>query len=150
GAGTDGGIARNAAALDAVELVPRYGCDPGPTATAISLFGRRYAAPIGVAPMGLSGAVLPGAEEYLAIACEHAGVPYVASTVGGTTIERLATLAPSVFWFQLYRLARNDHSVGLDLVRRAEAAGAHVLVLTLDVPVRTVRPREARNRLTVP
>jgi (S)-mandelate dehydrogenase len=62
----------------------------------------------------------------------------------------LATLAPNVFWFQLYRLARNDHSVGLDLVRRAKAAGAHVLVLTLDVPVRTVRPREARNRLTVP
>ena len=34
-------------------------------------------------------------------------------------------------------------SLGLDLVRRAEAAGAHVLVLTLDVPVRTTRPREA-------
>jgi L-lactate dehydrogenase (cytochrome) len=27
-------------------------------------------------------------------------------------------------------------------VRRAEAAGAHVLVLTIDVPVRTTRPRE--------
>jgi isopentenyl diphosphate isomerase/L-lactate dehydrogenase-like FMN-dependent dehydrogenase len=150
GAGTDGGIARNAAALDAVELVPRYGCDAGPAATDVTLFGRRYAAPIGVAPMGLSGAVLPGAEEYLAIACEHAGIPYAASTVGGTTLEQLSKLAPNVLWFQLYRLARNDHRIGFDLIRRAEAAGAHALVLTLDVPVRTVRPREIRNRLTVP
>jgi L-lactate dehydrogenase (cytochrome) len=40
-------------------------------------------------------------------------------------------------------MARNEHALGLDLVRRAEAAGAHVLVLTVDVPVRTTRPREA-------
>jgi isopentenyl diphosphate isomerase/L-lactate dehydrogenase-like FMN-dependent dehydrogenase len=150
GAGADGGIARNAAALEAVELVPRYGSDAGPAATEVTLFGRRYAAPVGVAPMGLSGAVLPGAEEYLARACEHVRIPYVASTVGGTPLERLAALAPNVFWFQLYRLARNDHAIGHDLMRRAEQAGAHVLVLTLDVPVRTVRPREVRNRLTIP
>ena len=36
----------------------------------------------------------------------------------------------------------NGHAVGLDLVRRAEAAGCRTLVLTLDVPVRTTRPRE--------
>jgi L-lactate dehydrogenase (cytochrome) len=59
------------------------------------------------------------------------------------TIERAGELAPDVFWFQLYRMARNEHALGLDLVRRAEAAGAHVLVLTIDVPVRTTRPREA-------
>jgi (S)-mandelate dehydrogenase len=150
GAGADGGIARNAAALDAIELVPRYGCDPGPAATETVLFGRHYAAPIGVAPMGLSGAVLPGAEEYLARACEQARIPYTASTVGGTPIEQLAALAPNVFWFQLYRLARNDHAIGYDLMHRAQSVGAHVLVLTLDVPVRTVRPREVRNRLTIP
>jgi (S)-mandelate dehydrogenase len=114
------------------------------------LFGRRYAAPIGVAPMGLSGAVLPGAEAYLARACEHARIAYTASTVGGTPVERLAALAPNVFWFQLYRLARNDHAIGYDLMRRAQGAGAHVLVLTLNVPVRTVRPREVRNRLSIP
>jgi L-lactate dehydrogenase (cytochrome) len=48
-----------------------------------------------------------------------------------------------VLWFQLYRLAKNEHARGLNLVRRAESAGAHVLVLTIDVPVRTIRPREA-------
>ena len=47
-----------------------------------------------------------------------------------------------MFWFELYRFAKNDHAISFDLVRRAEAADAHVLMLTLDVPVRTTRPRE--------
>ncbi len=150
GAGTDGGIARNGAAFDAIELVPRYGVDAGPVPIEVELFGRRYAAPIGVAPMGGTSVVWPGAEIYMASACQRAGIPYTGSTVASATIERLAEVAPDVFWFQLYRLARNDHAVAFDLVRRAEAAGAHVLVLTLDVPVRTTRPREVRNRLVIP
>ena len=70
------------------------------------------------------------------------GVPYTLGTVGGITIEQAAELAPDVLWFQLYRMARNDHWLGFELMRRCEAAGVHVLVMTVDVPVRTVRPRE--------
>jgi len=47
-----------------------------------------------------------------------------------------------VFWLQLYRFWHDDHKIGLDLVRRAKAVDAKVLVLTLDVPVRTTRSRE--------
>ena len=68
------------------------------------------------------------------------------------TVERAAEIAPDVLWFQLYRCARNEHAIGFDLVRRAEAAGVHVLVLTLDVPVRTTRSREVAvgHHLAVP
>jgi (S)-mandelate dehydrogenase len=143
GAGADVGIAHNWAALDAVELVPRYGVMPALPPIEVELFGRSYAAPIGIAPMGGPALVWPGADAALARAAQRARVPYVLGTVGGITIEDAAALAPDVFWFQLYRLARNDHALGRDLVRRAAAAGAHVLVLTVDVPVRTTRPREA-------
>ncbi len=142
GAGTDTGIAHNWAALDAVELVPRYGVMPSLPPVDVELFGRKYAAPIGVPPMGGPALVWPGADRFLARAAQQARVPYVLGTVGGITIEEAAALAPDMFWFQLYRLPRNDHALGFDLVRRADAAGAHVLVLTLDVPVRTTRPRE--------
>jgi L-lactate dehydrogenase (cytochrome) len=74
----------------------------------------------------------------------------VLSTVAGMTIERAAQLAPDVFWFQLYRFANDDHRVGFDLTRRADAAGAHVLMLTLDVPVRTTRSRELAVGITNP
>jgi L-lactate dehydrogenase (cytochrome) len=143
GAGADVGIAHNWAALDAVELVPRYGVMPSLPPIEVELFGRRYAAPIGVAPMGGPALAWPGADAAMARAAQRARVPYALSTVGGMTIEEAGALAPDVFWFQLYRLFRNDHALGFDLVRRAEVAGAHVLVLTVDVPVRTTRPREA-------
>jgi (S)-mandelate dehydrogenase len=133
GAGNgDTGIKRNWAAFDAVELVPRYGVMPSLPPTSVELFGRRFSAPVGVAPMGGPSIVWPGADEYLARAAQRAGVPYMLSTVGGATIERIAEVAPDVFWFQLYRFAGNNHAIGLDLVRRAERAGCRTLVLTLD------------------
>jgi (S)-mandelate dehydrogenase len=138
----DAGIKRNWAALDAVELVPRYGVMPSLPPCEVELFGRRYAAPIGVAPMGGPAVVWPGADIYLARAAQRARIPYTLGTVGCATIEKIAEVAPDVFWFQLYRAARNDHAIGFDLVRRAQAAGCHALVLTLDVPVRTTRARE--------
>jgi len=139
----DAGINRNWAAFDAIELVPRYGVMPTQPPCEIELFGRRYAGPIGIAPMGGPAIVWPGADLHLARAAQRARIPYVLGTVGGATIERIAEIAPDVLWFQLYRFVKNDHSIGFDLVRRAEAAGCRTLVLTLDVPVRTTRPREA-------
>lgn len=143
GAGADTGIAHNWAALDAVELVPRYGVMTGLPPIDVELFGRRYCAPFGIAPMGGPSIVWPGADLLLAKAAQRARVPYVLGLAGGATIEQIARAAPDVFWFQLYRCAKNDHAIGFDLVRRADAAGVHVLMLTLDVPVRTTRSREA-------
>ncbi len=144
GAGKDdAGIRRDWAAFDAIELVPRYGVMPSLPPCDVELFGRRYAAPIGVAPMGGPSIVWPGADVHLARAAQRARIPYTLGTPGGATIEEIAEVAPDVFWFQLYRFANNDHAIGLDLVRRAEIAGCRTLVLTLDVPVRTTRPREA-------
>jgi (S)-mandelate dehydrogenase len=150
GTGNDLCVARNAASLDAIQIVPRYGVDQERISTDVELFGRTYAAPLGVAPMGLQGVMWPGAERHLARAAQKARIPYTAGAVGGVELEELAALAPDVVWFQLYRLARNDHAVGIDLVKRAQAAGVHVLVLTLDTPSRAKRPRELRNRLVLP
>src|SRR3954466_13683392 len=142
GAGSDTGIAHNWAALDAVELVPRYGLMPTLPPINTELFGRKYSAPLGIPPMGGPALVWPGADTFMARAAQQARVPYTLGTVGGLTIEEAAAIAPDVLWFQLYRLARNDHALGFDLVRRADAAGVHVFVMTVDVPVRTTRPRE--------
>jgi (S)-mandelate dehydrogenase len=150
GAGQNLAVERNAHALDAIEIVPRVGADRGPVATDVTLFGRHYAAPIGVAPMGLQSVFWPGAERLLARAAQRLRIPYTAGTVSGVALEELAAIAPDVVWFQLYRLAKDDHKVGFDLVRRAQAAGVHVLVVTVDTPGRAKRPGELRNGLTLP
>ena len=138
----DAGIRRNWAALDAIELVPRYGVMPKLPTCEVELFGRHYNAPIGIAPMTYASMVWPEGDLHLARAAQRAGIPYALSTAGGATIEEVARVAPDVFWFQLYRLPADDHAVGRDLVNRAEAVGCRTLVLTLDEPVRTTRPRE--------
>src|SRR6478735_11744599 len=150
GAGADDGIARNWRAFDGVEIVPRYGVTTALPPVGVELFGRRYSAPIGVAPMGGPSIVWPGADGYLAAAAQRARVPYVLGLVGGMTVEQAAETAPDVLWFQLYRCSRNDHAIGFDLVRRAQAAGVNVLMLTLDVPVRTTRAREVAAGVTSP
>jgi L-lactate dehydrogenase (cytochrome) len=150
GAGDDKGIARNWAALDAVELVPRYSVTADLPPIDIELFGDRYAAPFGVAPMGGPAYVWPGADRLLARAAQAARIPYVLGTPGGMTVEQAAKIAPDILWFQLYRFPRNDQAIGFDMIRRAEAAGARALVVTIDVPVRTTRPREVAAGITSP
>ncbi|HEY5965223.1 MAG TPA: alpha-hydroxy acid oxidase [Xanthobacteraceae bacterium] len=144
GAGDDTGIRHNWSALDAIEMIPRYGVMPELPPVNCELFGRKYTAPIGVAPMGSPIVVWPGADKLLARAAQRAKVPYTLGVAGGATIEEIAQIAPDVLWLQMYRFAKNDHAIGFDLMRRADEAGVHVLMLTLDVPVRTVRSREVK------
>jgi (S)-mandelate dehydrogenase len=133
-----------------VEVVPRYGVDVSRIDTTVELFGRRYAAPIGIAPIGFDGMMWPGATESFARAAQDARIPYLTGTLACAEIEDVAAWAPDVAWFQLYPLPADDHRVSLDLARRAEAAGAHVLVATLDIPVRAKRVRDLRNGLAMP
>jgi len=142
GAGNDIGIAHNWAAFDNIKIVPRYGVTNTLPPVDVDLFGTRYAAPVGIAPMGGPALVWPGADLLMAKAAQRVRIPYTLGVAGGATIEEIARVAPDVFWLQLYRFYRNEHAIGLDLVRRAHDAGVKVLTLTLDVPVRTTRSRE--------
>src|SRR4051794_13150071 len=144
GAGDDTGIRHKWAALDSIEMIPRYGVMPELPPVNCELFGRKYSAPLGVAPMGSPIVVWPGADKLLAAAAQRAKVPYTLGVAGGATIEEIAKIAPDVMWLQMYRFAKNNHAIGFDLMRRADEAGVHVLMLTLDVPVRTVRSREVK------
>jgi L-lactate dehydrogenase (cytochrome) len=143
-------IKRNTAAFAAVELLPRYCIDGKGLSTEVELFGRRYAAPIGVAPMGSPGLMWPGAEKLMAREAQRARIPFILATPANASIEEIAAIAPDVFWFQLYRFPYNDHAITFDLVRRADAAGAQVLVPTVDSAGKSKRPRDIRNGVKVP
>ena len=143
-------VRRNTRALAAVELLPRYCIDADNIATDVELFGRRYSAPFGVAPMGSAGMMWPGAEILLAREAQARRVPFILATPANASIERIAQEAPDVFWFQLYRFPQDDHAITFDLVKRADSAGAHVLVPTIDSAGKSKRPRDIRNGIKVP
>jgi L-lactate dehydrogenase (cytochrome) len=150
GSGDDAVVRRNRAAFDAVQIVPRHGSGFREPSTTARILGREYAAPFGIAPMGLGALVRPRLEELLARAAQSANIPYVLSTAASASIETIGRLAPDVLWFQLFGLPREDHSRTFDLMRRAGSVGATTLVLTVDTPVQARRPQDLRNRLTAP
>ena len=150
GTGEETNRARNMAALRAVEIVPRYCVDVSKSNTAVNLFGRPYRAPIVISVVGMDGAIWPGATRHLAETAREAGIPYMTGTMATASMEQVAQIAPDSFWFQLYSFPAQDHRVSFDLVRRAEAAGALVLAVTVDIPTPGRRVRDMRNGFTAP
>ena len=77
------------------------------------------------------------------------GIPYALSTMGTTSLEDVAAVAPKARkWFQLY--VWRDRAAAADLISRAAQAGYEALILTVDVPVGGPRLRDVRNGFTIP
>ncbi len=128
--------------------MPRALVDVSACAMHVELFGRRYAAPIGTAPIGLVNFVTPDGDRQVALAAKALDLPFVLSTAGTTAIETLAPALDGRLWFQLYM--PRDRAVGDDLLARCTAAGVRVLMLTVDVPGPARRDRDVRNGFALP
>ncbi len=149
GAEDEAAMARSRAAWAAIPLIPRVGCDVARRDPGVELFGRRWAAPFGVAPTGLTGLAWPGADLMIARAAAAANLPVAFSTLATATLEEVAAAVPDGhLWFQLYVPKRLD--TAFDLMRRAQALGVRVLLVTMDVAVLGKRERDLRNRFTLP
>jgi isopentenyl diphosphate isomerase/L-lactate dehydrogenase-like FMN-dependent dehydrogenase len=148
GAGAEAGVRRNEQAFNDLQLNMRALVNVETRDLSTRLFGRTWAAPFGVAPVGLGNLIWPGADEAIVRAAVATNLPYTLSTAATISLERIAEIAPQHAWFQLY-VARRDADVA-DLVDRVEQAGYDVLLVTVDVPVPARRLRDIRNRFTVP
>ena len=105
--------------------------------------------PIVFAPTGFTRLMNHEGEPAVARVAGRLGIPYALSTLGTTSPEDVALAAPETDkWFQLYLW--NDRDAGVDLVRRARAAGFTALVLTVDTPVAGARLRDVHNGFTIP
>ncbi len=141
-------LRRNTAEIRDIQVVPRYLQPFSGADLTTELFGETYAAPFGVAPIGLQGLVWPRATEILARAAADHRLPFILSTVATASIETVAEITEGRAWFQLYHPA--EDRLRDQLVDRAAAAGLPVLVLLADTPVFGYRPKEIRNGLSIP
>jgi L-lactate dehydrogenase (cytochrome) len=113
-----------------------------------TFLGKTYSHPFGVAPVGMSGMIWPGAEYILARGCADAKIPYCLSAVATVTPEMISSSIGDMGWMQLY--PPTDPNVRRDMLRRAKDSGFHTLVLTVDVPAPSRRERQRRAQLTIP
>ncbi|MFT0893061.1 alpha-hydroxy-acid oxidizing protein [Pseudochelatococcus sp. G4_1912] len=147
GAGNEYGLRHNTEALDKVRLRPRALVNTEEISLETDFLGKRWQAPFGIAPIGLTNLIWPGGDEIVAITAAENGIPYTLSTAGTTSIERIGAVAPGS-WFQLY-VAKSEEIVD-DLVRRADVAGFDALVVTVDVPRPSRRLRDLQNGFQLP
>lgn len=148
GCNEDVNLHKNTAELQEVELRPYYLSNHRSSTLETELFGKKYDAPFGIAPVGLQGLMWPGAAEILAKAARQHNIPFVLSTVTTASIEAIGKITDGDFWFQLYHPA--EDALRDDLLDRAEAAGCEVLCVLCDVPSFGYRPRDIRNGLSMP
>ena len=139
---------RNRTALDQVLLDPSILHGEFAPDLSTTLLGRDHPLPIGIAPLGMSGLIWPGAEQMLARMAAREGIPYTLSTVASQLPEDVGPHAGDQGWFQLY--PPRDPVIRDDILQRAKRAGFHTLVLTVDVPVASRRERQTRGGLTQP
>ncbi|MCX7560594.1 alpha-hydroxy acid oxidase [Sulfitobacter sp. F26204] len=148
GSGQENALRNNAAVLKTIRFVPRMLSGNTDQSTSVSLLGRSYAAPFGIAPIGMLGLVRNGAEIMLARAARASDIPMILSTAATQSIEEVAKVAGKNFWFQYY--PTQLQSLNQELIERSRAVGCQTLVLTVDTPVPGRRLRDLRNGLQIP
>ncbi|HEU0082060.1 MAG TPA: alpha-hydroxy acid oxidase [Bradyrhizobium sp.] len=121
----------NREAFRKFELRPRRLTDVSKVDMSVSLLGTVCDSPIVIAPAGSNRAFHPDAEIAVAKAARTGNHLQILSTVATTSIEDAIAARGAPVWFQLYTTQRLE--IGQALAKRAEAAGAPVIVVTLDV-----------------
>ncbi len=148
GTGDEDLLERNRKALQSITFLPRFCKGELMADVKTTLFGREYDAPIGVAPVGLTGLMWPKVEQYLAASCNRWRIPYTLSTVATETPETVGEHIGDMGWFQLY--PPKDRDVRESILQRAKDSGFHTLIVTADVPMASRRERTKRAGLAVP
>jgi L-lactate dehydrogenase (cytochrome) len=134
-------LRRNVADLQSIALKQRVLRDVSSIDLSVELLGKRWAMPVGLGPVGLSGLYSRRGEVQAARAAAAAGVPFTLSTLSACSIAEVAAAEPG-FWFQLYIV--KDRGFVADMIARAKAAGCGVLLLTVDLAVPGTRYRDYR------
>jgi (S)-mandelate dehydrogenase len=146
GAEDEASLARDRAAYADWQFTPRQLVDVSGRTLATTVLGRPAAAPLIVAPTGLNGLFMQGADLALAQAAAGFGVPFVQSTMSNERMEDVARIANLRHWWQLYVFGGDE--VWQDLLRRADACGCEALVLTTNAQIFGNREWSTRTMAT--
>ena len=141
-------LAANRTVFERIHFKPSTLVDVSSRSRQVTLFGRTFTSPFGIAPTGAAGLYCFEADIALARAAEAAGVPFVLSTASFVALERVAREAGGTQWFQLYM--SKDREAARGLVARARDAGYEALVVTTDIPVAGNREYNRRNGFEIP
>lgn len=140
-------LRENRTVFDEIGFIPRNVTDVSRRSTALSLFGHEYAAPFGIAPMGISALSAYRGDLVQASAARQANVPMMMSGSSLIRMEEIAARCPQT-WFQAY--LPGEPARITQLVSRIAASGFKTLVLTVDSQILANREHNIRAGFSTP
>jgi 4-hydroxymandelate oxidase len=148
GAQTESTTRANLEAFERVRLLPRILRGNAERDLSVEVFGRPLSLPVMVSPTGFHKLAHPEGEAAMARGVAEAGTVLMLALASTMTLEDVAKAAREAapdptLWFQIY--LQPDQDFTASLIRRAESAGYHALVITCDSPVFGLRERDHRN-----
>lgn len=126
---------------------PRILTDTSRRTLATTLLGQQWAAPFGIAPMGISALSAYRGDLVQAQAAAAADIPMILSGTSLIPMEEVARANPRA-WFQAYVPGEPERI--LQLLDRVERAGFGTLVVTVDTPVSGNRENNLRAGFSTP
>jgi L-lactate dehydrogenase (cytochrome) len=144
---TNAALKDNRNAFTELGFVTRVLRDVSARTQETTLLGETYAAPFGIAPMGIAALSAYRGDLVLAQAAARAGVPMVMSGSSLIRLEDVVQANPAT-WFQAY-LPGEPAKIDA-LVDRVQRAGYRTLVLTVDTAVLANRENNVRTGFSTP
>lgn len=132
GVDDDATLRANREGFSKFQIRPRRLVDVATVDTSVELFGETWKSPIVLAPAGSQKAFHPDGEIAAARAAGAKRHLTILSTGATSSVEAVRAAHGGPIWFQLY--PTDTWRITHALVKRAEAAGCPVLVLTVDLP----------------
>ena len=144
---TNASLSDNRRAFGELGFIPRVLIDISKGSQQTSLFGQTYAAPFGIAPMGITALYAYRGDLVLARAATTARIPMIMS---GSSLIRLEDVARDCgdTWFQAY--LPGDVREITALIERVALAGFRTLVVTVDSQVAPNRENYLRAGFSAP
>ncbi|NND59135.1 MAG: alpha-hydroxy-acid oxidizing protein [Gammaproteobacteria bacterium] len=147
GADDELSLARNVAAFDAVDLVPRVLAGIDEINLTTTVLGQKLGLPLFYSPTAMQRLFHHEGERAIASVASEFDTLFGLSTIGTRSIEEMGNYdAPKLF--QLY--VHEDPALTRDLVSRCRDAGFDALALTVDTVVAGNRERDYRTGFTTP
>lgn len=140
-------LRENRRAFDDVALVPRHLVGVADRSQAVTLLGRRYASPFGIAPVGLCALAAYRGDLALAGAAHADEIPMIVSGASLIPLETIMAANPHA-WFQMYPPAGEVEISAL--IERIAEAGVRTLVVTIDMTVPANRETMVRAGFNSP
>jgi len=131
GVDDDATLSANREWFSHIQLRVRRLIDTSKVDMSTRLFGVDWETPIIIAPCGSQKAFHPEGELATAKAARSKTHLQILSTVSTTSIEDVTTARGEPVWFQLYPSI--EWQATLEMLKRAEASGSTVVVLTVDM-----------------